>query len=118
MNTFSLSLPIQYLNILVRIWLSAWISPAAVGDSGKKDPVVGSIPNAQLDIRKPLVHYYIRDLVSTVDRYFESDLYHLGGDEVALIWQTEVDRKLLAMFFEWLKTVRCCQNQTLISDVG
>lgn len=61
-----------------------------------------------------MVHGYIRDLVSTVDRYFESDLHHFGGDEIALIWQTEVDRKLLATFFEWLKTIRCCQNKTLI----
>lgn len=84
----------------------------------KKDLVVGTPdlkhPNAQLDITKAETHDYIRDLVSTVDRYFGSDLHHFGGDEVALIWNTENDRKLLTTFFEWLRTIPCCQHKTLI----
>lgn len=60
-----------------------------------------------------MTYDYIRDLVSTVDGYFGSDLHHFGGDEVALIWHTDNDRKLLETFFEWLR-VDCSQNKTLI----
>jgi hexosaminidase len=84
-----------------------------------RDLVVGNPdlknPNAQLDIRNPTIHDYILDLVSTVDRYFDSPaLHHFGGDEIALIWHTENDRKLLSTFFEWLKTVCCPPTKTLV----
>ncbi|EEA21340.1 hypothetical protein TMatcc_009259 [Talaromyces marneffei ATCC 18224] len=84
----------------------------------KRDLVVGTPdlekPNAQLDIRNRMTLDYIRDLVSTVDRYFDSpDLHHFGGDEVAMIWRTEDDRKLLTTFFDWLRTV-CSPNKSPI----
>ncbi|EED23226.1 beta-hexosaminidase, putative [Talaromyces stipitatus ATCC 10500] len=84
----------------------------------KPDLIVGNPdlkhPNAQLDIRNPMIYDYIVDLVSTVDKYFLSKaLHHFGGDEVALIWHTEDDSNLLTTFFKWLKTV-CCPSKTLI----
>lgn len=41
-------------------------------------------------------------------------MHHFGGDEVALVWHTDNDRKLLATFVEWLRTIPRCQQKTLI----
>ncbi|OAK99060.1 glycoside hydrolase [Phaeosphaeriaceae sp. SRC1lsM3a] len=71
-----------------------------------KDLVVGKPhlkkPKAQLDIRQRQTYDHIANLISTVNRYFNSPVHHFGGDEVAYMWETQDDNKLFSDFINWL----------------
>ncbi len=72
-------------------------------------------PNAQLDITKDETYDHVDSLIATVDRYFGPSLHHFGADEVAYIWQTNDDNKLVERFLGWLKTL-CPGKMSIIWD--
>ncbi|KAE8333204.1 putative beta-hexosaminidase [Aspergillus sergii] len=85
-----------------------------------KDLIVGQPdlkrPHAQLDIRpqtQPHLYSHITNLISTIDRYFQSPpLHHFGADEVAYIWHSNDDNQLFESFLHWLRTL--CPNKSRI----
>ncbi|KAF4986597.1 hypothetical protein FGRMN_10765 [Fusarium graminum] len=88
----------------------------------RKDLVVGKAdldnPEAQLDIRtnKPKTYKFIKDLVTTTDKYFNSSLHHFGGDEVSYFYNTKDDNKLFSDFLNGLPALSPNKSVILWDD--